>query len=198
MWLQPIQHRVHLDGSLLSPALAQLACSSPPAPCPPNSLLQGKGPQGPSDFPCPVCSKAFPLQRMLTRHLKSHSSVKKHVCQYCAKGFNDTFDLKRHTRTHTGIRPYRCHVCAKAFTQRCSLESHLRKIHGVQQNYAYRERRAKLFVCEECGFTCAAGGEYYGHVRRLHPGNTLLRKHVRNALCHPLTSSLTDSPAPLP
>uniref|UniRef100_A0A8C3FGK3 C2H2-type domain-containing protein n=1 Tax=Chrysemys picta bellii TaxID=8478 RepID=A0A8C3FGK3_CHRPI len=126
---------------------------------------QLRGPQGPGDFPCPVCSKAFPLQRMLTRHLKCHSLVKKHVCRYCGKGFNDTFDLKRHTRTHTGIRPYRCHVCAK--------------IHGVQQNYAYRERRAKLFVCEECGFTCAAGEEYYGHVRRLHPGNALLRTYLR-------------------
>ncbi|EMP27075.1 WD repeat-containing protein 62 [Chelonia mydas] len=141
-------------------------------------LLNGKGSQGPGDFPCPGCSKAFPLQRMLTRHLKCHSSVKKHVCRYCGKGFNDTFDLKRHTRTHTGIRPYRCHVCAKAFTQRCSLESHLRKIHGVQQKYAYRERRAKLFVCEECGFTCAAGDEYDGHVRRLHPGTSLLRKYL--------------------
>nr|XP_025044649.1 putative transcription factor ovo-like protein 3 [Pelodiscus sinensis] len=106
----------------------------------------GKGPSGPSDFPCPVCSKAFPLQRMLTRHLKCHSAVKRHVCQFCAKGFNDTFDLKRHTRTHTGIRPYRCHVCAKAFTQRCSLESHLRKLHGLQQSYGYREARAKPLV----------------------------------------------------
>ncbi|KAH1180717.1 putative transcription factor ovo-like protein 3 [Mauremys mutica] len=147
---------------------------------------KGKGPQGPGDFPCPVCSKAFPLQRMLTRHLKCHSLVKKHVCRYCGKGFNDTFDLKRHTRTHTGIRPYRCHVCAKAFTQRCSLESHLRKIHGVQQNYAYRERRAKLFVCEECGFTCTAGDEYYTHVRRLHPGNALLRKYLRKQGAAPL------------
>ncbi|CAM4690268.1 putative transcription factor ovo-like protein 3 [Caretta caretta] len=143
---------------------------------------KGKGPQGPGDFPCPGCSKAFPLQRMLTRHLKCHSAVKKHVCRYCGKGFNDIFDLKRHTRTHTGIRPYRCHVCAKAFTQRCSLESHLCKIHGVQQNYAYRERRAKLFVCEECGFTCAAGDEYCGHVRRLHPGNSLLRKQAAASL----------------
>uniref|UniRef100_A0A452I208 C2H2-type domain-containing protein n=1 Tax=Gopherus agassizii TaxID=38772 RepID=A0A452I208_9SAUR len=173
-WLSSCQEP---DGAVLP------TCSIPPTPC---SLLQGKDAQGPGDFPCPVCSKAFPLQRMLTRHLKGHSLVKKHVCRYCGKGFNDTFDLKRHTRTHTGIRPYRCHVCAKAFTQRCSLESHLRKIHGVQQNYAYRERRAKLFVCEECGFTCAAGDEYYTHVRRLHPGNTLLHKYLRKQGAAPL------------
>ncbi|XP_043357598.1 putative transcription factor ovo-like protein 3 [Dermochelys coriacea] len=168
-----------------------------------DAYVPGKGPQGLGDFPCPVCSKAFPLQRMLTHHLKCHSSVKKHVCRYCAKGFNDTFDLKRRTRTHPSeagaahgkqvvlsgrlfcsvpsfccIRPYPCHVCVKAFTQRCSVESHLHKIHGVQQNYAYRERQAKLFGCEECGFTWAVGDEYYGHVRRLHPGKSLLRKYL--------------------
>ncbi|KAL8219908.1 UNVERIFIED_CONTAM: hypothetical protein K2H54_036089 [Gekko kuhli] len=128
-----------------------------------------KGRSSQAAFPCTVCSKRFPLQRMLNRHLKCHSSVKKHVCQFCAKGFNDTFDLKRHLRTHTGIRPYRCFACDKAFTQRCSLESHLKKIHSLQQHYAYRERRSKLFVCEECGFTSSAGDEYYGHVRRRHP-----------------------------
>lgn len=51
---------------------------------------------------CPVCQKSFGHQRMLTRHLKCHSEVKRHRCPYCAKGFNDTFDLKRHVRTHTG------------------------------------------------------------------------------------------------
>nr|XP_016854646.1 PREDICTED: putative transcription factor Ovo-like 1 [Anolis carolinensis] len=107
---------------------------------------------------------------MLNRHLKCHSAVKKHVCRFCGKGFNDTFDLKRHLRTHTGVRPYRCCACDKAFTQRCSLESHLRKIHGVQQHYAYRERRSKLFVCEECGFTCSQSEDYCRHLHRLHPG----------------------------
>ncbi|XP_070806141.1 putative transcription factor ovo-like protein 3 [Pituophis catenifer annectens] len=119
-------------------------------------------------FQCSVCSKCFPLQRMLNRHSKSHSPVKKHLCHYCSKGFNDTFDLKRHLRTHTGIRPYRCCLCDKGFTQRCSLESHLKKIHCIPQTYGYRERREKLFVCEQCGFTCGSSDEYYGHTHRGH------------------------------
>ncbi|MBN3305470.1 OVO regulator, partial [Amia calva] len=131
------------------------------------------------DYLCLVCNKVFPLQRMLTRHLKCHSMVKKHVCRYCAKGFNDTFDLKRHMRTHTGIRPYRCELCEKAFTQRCSLESHLKKIHGVRQQYAYRERRSKIFVCEDCGFTSTHGDEYYLHIRERHPGSPALRRYYR-------------------
>nr|XP_034973340.1 putative transcription factor ovo-like protein 3 [Zootoca vivipara] len=142
----------------------------------PRILADSSGRSPAAQFQCCVCSKSFPLQRMLKRHLKCHSSVKKHVCRYCGKGFNDTFDLKRHLRTHTGIRPYRCCVCDKAFTQRCSLESHLKKIHSIQQRYAYRERRSKLFVCEECGFTCSGSEEYYSHVRRLHPSHGLLAR----------------------
>ncbi|XP_072907651.1 transcription factor Ovo-like 2 isoform X1 [Hemitrygon akajei] len=127
-------------------------------------------------FCCQVCSKGFRLQRMLNRHLKCHNQVKRHLCTYCGKGFNDTFDLKRHVRTHTGIRPYKCSLCHKAFTQRCSLESHLKKIHGVAQKYSYKERRAKLYVCEECGFTAINQEDLYLHMRQNHPENPMLKK----------------------
>ncbi|XP_006899769.1 PREDICTED: putative transcription factor ovo-like protein 3 [Elephantulus edwardii] len=112
---------------------------------------------------CPLCPKAFPLQRMLTRHLKGHSPARRHVCHYCHKGFHDAFDLKRHMRTHTGIRPFRCGSCGKAFIQRCSLEAHLAKVHGQTASYAYRERREKLHVCEDCGFTSSRPDAYAQH-----------------------------------
>ncbi|KAJ8266068.1 hypothetical protein GJAV_G00125530 [Gymnothorax javanicus] len=154
--------------------------SYPPTstPCPP-ARMKPRPPPGAGDFQCTVCHKVFPLQRMLTRHLKCHSLVKRHLCRFCGKGFNDTFDLKRHMRTHTGIRPYRCELCEKAFTQRCSLESHMRKIHGVRQQYAYRQRRSKIFVCEDCGFTSARPEEYFLHVRQCHPGSPALRRYYR-------------------
>ncbi|XP_019962186.1 putative transcription factor ovo-like protein 3 [Paralichthys olivaceus] len=134
---------------------------------------------GSDNFVCSVCHKTFPLQRMLTRHLKCHSLLKRHPCQFCGKGFNDTFDLKRHMRTHTGIRPYKCELCEKAFTQRCSLESHMRKIHSVHQQYAYRQRRSKIFVCEDCGYTSSRPDEYFLHVRQCHPGSPALRRYYR-------------------
>lgn len=57
---------------------------------------------GQTNFCCRICNKSFALQRLLNRHMKCHSDVKRYLCTFCGKGFNDTFDLKRHTRTHTG------------------------------------------------------------------------------------------------
>uniref|UniRef100_A0A8B9G974 Ovo like transcriptional repressor 1 n=1 Tax=Amazona collaria TaxID=241587 RepID=A0A8B9G974_9PSIT len=142
-------------------------------------------PAPPPLFSCPVCQKSFGFQRMLNRHLKCHSEVKRHLCPYCGKGFNDTFDLKRHVRTHTGVRPYKCSLCEKAFTQRCSLESHLKKIHGVAQRYAYKERRAKLYVCEECGGTAESQDGHIAHLRQRHPHSPLLAKLARKAAANP-------------
>ncbi|XP_029065157.1 putative transcription factor Ovo-like 1 isoform X3 [Monodon monoceros] len=147
-------------------------------------------------FPCHICRKAFAYQRMLNRHMKCHNDVKRHLCTYCGKGFNDTFDLKRHVRTHTGVRPYKCSLCDKAFTQRCSLESHLKKIHGVQQKYAYKERRAKLYVCEECGCTSESQEGHVLHLKERHPDSPLLRKtskKVAVALQDTVTSLLQSS-----
>ncbi|XP_070551662.1 putative transcription factor Ovo-like 1 [Ptychodera flava] len=127
-------------------------------------------------YTCPLCCKKFFVQRILTRHLKCHSSEKRHHCSYCGKGFNDNFDLKRHVRTHTGVRPYKCNECDKAFTQRCSLESHLRKVHCVELSYAFKQRREKLFVCEECGNTTASAEEHYAHIRDTHPFSTEMKK----------------------
>ncbi|KAA3673893.1 ovo, partial [Paragonimus westermani] len=54
-----------------------------------------------NEYVCKACGKRFNLFRLLTRHVKCHSQMRRYLCKYCLKGFNDTFDLKRHTRTHT-------------------------------------------------------------------------------------------------
>uniref|UniRef100_A0A3Q3JDQ2 C2H2-type domain-containing protein n=1 Tax=Monopterus albus TaxID=43700 RepID=A0A3Q3JDQ2_MONAL len=126
-------------------------------------------------YVCQVCQKTFQFQRMLNRHVKCHNETKRHLCDFCGKGFNDTFDLKRHVRTHTGVRPYKCTLCEKAFTQRCSLESHMKKIHSITLKYAYKERRNKLYVCEECGHTAGTQDELLIHLHSLHPNSPLLK-----------------------
>ncbi|XP_029382466.1 putative transcription factor Ovo-like 1a [Echeneis naucrates] len=133
-------------------------------------------------FVCQICQKTFQYQRMLNRHIKCHNETKRHPCSFCGKGFNDTFDLKRHVRTHTGVRPYKCTLCEKAFTQRCSLESHMKKIHSITLKYAYKERRNKLYVCEECGHTAGAQDELLIHLTSSHPDSPLLKgKAARRA-----------------
>lgn len=82
----------------------------------------------------------------------------------------------------TGVRPYKCTLCEKAFTQRCSLESHMKKIHSVTLKYAYKERRNKLYVCEECGHTAGTQDELLIHIHSLHPNSALLKgKAARRA-----------------
>ncbi|XP_037071400.1 zinc finger protein 628-like [Pollicipes pollicipes] len=132
--------------------------------------------EDPKTYMCRLCSKKFNLLRLLNRHMKCHSDVKRYLCTFCCKGFNDTFDLKRHTRTHTGVRPYRCMLCEKSFTQRCSLESHCLKVHGVQHQYNYKERRNKMYVCEECGTTSIEPEAHYFHLKERHPNSPALLK----------------------
>lgn len=86
------------------------------------------------------------------------------------------------SRFRPGVRPYKCTLCEKAFTQRCSLESHMKKIHSVTQKYAYKERRNKLYVCEECGHTAGTQDELLIHLHSLHPNSHLLKgKAARRA-----------------
>jgi len=73
-------------------------------------------------------------------------------------------------------------LCEKSFTQRCSLESHLRKVHGQSHSYGYKERRNKVFVCEECGFTAPNYDDFVGHTQRLHPLSAALIKLKNNNL----------------
>ncbi|CAF0705778.1 unnamed protein product [Brachionus calyciflorus] len=127
-------------------------------------------------YRCKICSKTFKLQRLMNRHMKNHSNVKRYLCTFCQKGFNDAFDLKRHTRTHTGVRPFQCFECDRKFTQRCSLESHLNKVHQVELSFRYKERRAKLYVCEDCGLTTEDPEEHLNHLQKFHPNSPALKR----------------------
>ena len=132
-------------------------------------------------YKCEICNSSFSLQRLLNRHMKTHSFYKRYQCQYCGKGFNDTFDLKRHIRTHTGIKPFKCDHCDKSFTQRCSLEAHLTRVHGVVHKYGFRERRSKLHVCEDCGNTFKDNSEFMKHVAQFHPSTEKLLRARKNS-----------------
>lgn len=131
-------------------------------------------------YKCEICNSSFTLQRLLNRHMKTHSFYKRYHCQFCTKGFNDTFDLKRHIRTHTGIKPFKCSRCDKSFTQRCSLEAHLTRVHGVVHKFGFRERRSKMFVCEDCGSTFTENSDFMKHLHEFHPETEKIMRARRN------------------
>lgn len=67
------------------------------------------------------------------------------------------------------MKPYKCERCDKAFTQRCSLESHSKKVHGLEYVFDYKERRAKVYVCEECGHSTSDPEDHFRHLQQNHP-----------------------------
>jgi hypothetical protein len=60
------------------------------------NLPEGTTAQERTSFTCDQCSREFPAQGLLNRHLKSHS--KPYKCEKCEKGFALKLDLLRHAK----------------------------------------------------------------------------------------------------
>ena len=76
----------------------------------------------------------------------------------------------------SGVKPYKCNHCEKAFTQRCSLESHCRKVHNLELNFGYKQRRNKTYVCEDCGHSTTDPEVHFNHLKERHPNCPALAK----------------------
>ena len=81
-------------------------------------------------FTCPYCSKAFPRNANLVRHLRTHTGEQPYVCEICQRGFSISSNLRRHIRNvHRYIYYY------KVSTHRvvCQQISYLRKLRFLNQ-----------------------------------------------------------------
>lgn len=75
-------------------------------------------------YPCAHCSKIFPCERYLRRHLMTHGADA-YPCRYCDKAFKTANYLKVHIVIHTGEKPFACTTCASRFNRRDKLKRHL-------------------------------------------------------------------------
>lgn len=100
--------------------------------------------------------------------MKRHYDIRPYSCEICNKAYAEKYDLKMHKRIHNNIRPFQCSECDKSFTQRCQLESHMTYGHNAKMPFKYRERRTKLYVCEECGITTNTASENEKHTQEFH------------------------------
>src|SRR6218665_540020 len=92
-----------------------------------------------------------------------------------------------------GVRPYKCESCDKAFTQRCSLESHSRKVHGMQLSFNFKQRRTKMYVCEDCAHSTDDPEDFYSHLKNNHPNSMALqRRHDKRRFKFSVPASSTD------
>ncbi len=73
--------------------------------------------------------------------------------------------------TFAGVKPFKCNMCDKSFTQRCSLEAHVTRVHGLAHKFSFRERRPKVYVCEDCGTTFNENSKFRQHVKEHHSCN---------------------------
>ncbi|XP_054835402.1 zinc finger protein 335 isoform X3 [Eublepharis macularius] len=145
-----------------------------------------------STFPCPVCSRVYPMQKRLTQHMKTHSADKPHMCDKCGKSFKKRYTFKMHLLTHiqaVATRRFKCefcdHICEdkklllnhqllhindKPF--RCSLCSYATvREDFLLSHMAVKHTGGKPFACEFCHFTTKHKKNLRLHVQCRHVEN---------------------------
>lgn len=79
-----------------------------------------EGVTSPSSIKCKFCNRAFPREKSLQAHLRTHTGERPYLCDYpgCTRAFTQSGQLKTHQRLHTGERPFVCAApnCNMRFT----------------------------------------------------------------------------------
>jgi uncharacterized Zn-finger protein len=140
----------------------------------PLSQLELKRIQG-SDrkvLQCQICSKTFPENYKLRRHVESvHDKKTRFKCSQCSKGFYEMHQLKHHLATHeffnddtsNSSRPFRCDFddCGKFFRTKQCLRQH-QKSHD----------NSKRFKCPKCSKDFSRTRSLRAHIQELHDKKT--------------------------
>ncbi|XP_074928230.1 zinc finger protein 335 isoform X6 [Chelonoidis abingdonii] len=127
-----------------------------------------------NSFPCPVCSRVYPMQKRLTQHMKTHSTEKPHMCDKCGKSFKKRYTFKMHLLTHiqaVANRRFKCEFCDYVCEDKKILLNHqlshmndkpykcsFCKYSTFREDFlvshmAVKHTGGKPFACEYCHFT---------------------------------------------
>ncbi|KAJ3205599.1 hypothetical protein HDU67_008765 [Dinochytrium kinnereticum] len=161
----------------------------------------------PHEFRCqyPECGKVFPQVKSLMVHCRIHTGDRPYVCPVpdCGKSFRQASGLRSHNFTHTGERPYVCRACGKSYTTSSRLKIHIRNhtdeypykcefegctkafkqssnLRQHEQTHIPRSDRVvtvRGLACGFCGNAYKTSDSLEQHIRRSHPGKTLLESN---------------------
>ncbi|XP_029468073.1 zinc finger protein 335 isoform X2 [Rhinatrema bivittatum] len=127
-----------------------------------------------NSFPCPVCSRVYPMQKRLTQHMKTHSTEKPHMCDKCGKSFKKRYTFKMHLLTHiqtVGNNRFKCEFCEYIGDDKKLLlnhqithmndkpfKCHFCKYSTFREDFlvshlAVKHTGGKPFACDYCHFT---------------------------------------------
>ncbi|XP_044277234.1 zinc finger protein 335 isoform X2 [Varanus komodoensis] len=115
-----------------------------------------------STFPCPVCSRVYPMQKRLTQHMKTHSTEKPHMCDKCGKSFKKRYTFKMHLLTHiqaVAKHWFKCEFCEHACEDKKQLLNH--QLLHVDD---------KPFRCRLCAYATVREDFLLSHVAVKHTG----------------------------
>ncbi|KPJ01311.1 Zinc finger protein 425 [Papilio xuthus] len=75
---------------------------------------------------CPYCSKVYPQESIMSRHMRRvHLREKNVECEICGDKFFGPYDVKLHMLKHNGDKKFICSVCGKKFSKKNNLNTHL-------------------------------------------------------------------------
>ena len=126
---------------------------------------------------CTVCSYTTQHKGYLTRHMRTHTSVKPmYACTVCNYKAAAKSSLAKHMRIHTGVKPYACDRCPYRAAQKSNLTVHMRTHDGERP-----------FACTVCSYRSSRKGNLANHMRT-HTGGLACPKCSLRQRKHHLTN----------
>ncbi|KAJ8401355.1 hypothetical protein AAFF_G00385860 [Aldrovandia affinis] len=118
-----------------------------------------------TQFPCPVCSRVYPMQKRLTQHMKTHSTEKPHMCDKCGKSFKKRYTFKMHLLTHIqsyGNSRFKCEFCEYTCDNKKLL-----------LNHQLSHTTDKPFKCDYCKYSTTKEDFLVSHMAIKHTAGEL-------------------------